>query len=470
VFLNNTVCIDTGCVFGGALSAFRWPEREVVTVPAFHQYYAPVKPLNAGKTPGEAGRSVLYSTDCLGGRRLSTFLGNTVTVSEEAASSALELMSRFAADPRWLIYLPPTMSPAETSSLPDFLEHPREAFDYYKKQGVTEVVCEKKHMGSRAVVIVCKDAETATRRFGVNDKNAGIIYTRTGRKFFGPEQAAVEAFLLASLRGAMSASNFWSDFATDWVCLDCELLPWSAKARGLLVEQYAPAGRAGLDGLGAAIAAVEKANDANLSDLLASLRERETCVSRYIDAYRRYCWETPAASDFRLAPFHVLATEGKAWYNEPHTRHLAVIDQYIADAGGVFLRTDRLVVRLESVEELQSGVDWWLSLTGNGGEGMVVKPLDFIGRDKQGRVLQPALKCRGREYLRIIYGPDYTTAAHLERLKKRSTKRKRRLAADEFSLGLEALRRFVENEPLHRVHECVFAVLALESEKVDPRL
>ena len=119
--------------------------------------------------------------------------------------------------------------------------------------------------------------------------------------------------------------------------------------------------------------------------------------------------------------------------------------------------------------EVDAVVDWWTQLTENGGEGMVVKPLDFIAKGKKG-LLQPAVKCRGREYLRIIYGPDYTSEENLTRLRRRGLGAKRSLALREFALGIEALERFVRREPLRRVHECVFGVLALESEPVDPRL
>jgi protein phosphatase len=115
------------------------------------------------------------------------------------------------------------------------------------------------------------------------------------------------------------------------------------------------------------------------------------------------------------------------------------------------------------------GIDWWTKLTERGGEGMVVKPVSFILRGKRG-LAQPAVKCRGREYLRIIYGPDYTTDGNLSRLRTRGLGQKRSLALGEFALGVEGLERFVRREPLRRVHECVFGVLALESEPVDPRL
>ena len=111
----------------------------------------------------------------------------------------------------------------------------------------------------------------------------------------------------------------------------------------------------------------------------------------------------------------------------------------------------------------------WEELTASGGEGIVIKPLDFVVKGKRGLV-QPAVKCRGREYLRIIYGPEYTLPDNLERLRSRGLSHKRSLAIREFALGVEALERFVHHEPLSKVHECVFGVLALESETVDPRL
>lgn len=135
----------------------------------------------------------------------------------------------------------------------------------------------------------------------------------------------------------------------------------------------------------------------------------------------------------------------------------------------LLLATPYKTVMLEGETSTAEAVAWWEELTATGGEGMVVKPFAFAGKNGRGLV-QPALKCRGREYLRIIYGPEYTAPQHLDRLRSRGLGRKRSLALREFALGLEALQRFVEREPLRRVHECVFGVLALESEPVDPRL
>lgn len=165
--------------------------------------------------------------DVLGKLIIKTRLHHSVTIREENATAALEVMSRFAANPKWLIYLPPTMSPCETSKVPGLLEHPTEAFAYYRHEGVPRVVCEEKHMGSRAVVVVCRDRDVARARFGVTEDEAGIIYTRTGRRFF--DDAKLEAEILSRVRAGVDRAGLWEDLSTDWLCFDCELMPWSAK-------------------------------------------------------------------------------------------------------------------------------------------------------------------------------------------------------------------------------------------------
>lgn len=478
--INGTYCIDTGCVFGGKLTAYRYPERELVSVDALAMYYASVKPLSPVQNTAD---DMLTVGDVQGRLYLSTELMPAITVHENNAAAALEIMSRFAADPHWLIYLPPTMSPCETSPLDGFLEHPLEAFAYYRNRGIQNVVCEKKHMGSRAVIVLCHTDEAAQKRFGVNDGSKGIVYTRTGRHFF--DDAAVENEVLSRLDAVLTKSGFWTDYATDWVCLDTELMPWSEKAQALLAKQYAPVGRAGRDGLAAAVAALEatckrpnrpfevdsvtSGKNVEPLELLERFKEKQRSIDGYIDAYREYCWKVESVDDLRIAPFHLLACEGKVFSNEKHVWHMEEIRKYCTGVDPLFMATEYICVDTTDETSVNAGVDWWLKLTGSGGEGMVVKPETFIAR-RQTEVLQPAVKCRGPEYLRIIYGPEYLMPEHLTRLKKRSLSRKRSLAIREFALGMESLTRFVNKEPLYRVHECVFGVLAFESEPVDPRL
>jgi len=471
-WLNGTICLDTGCVFGGKLTALRYPERELASVPAAKTYFEPVKPLNptAESRAAQAEADDMLDLDDVRGKRIiATRLFRTVTVNEPNAAAALEAMSRFAMNPKWLVYLPPTMSPSETSAEAGLLEHPAEAFAYFRSCDVETVVCEEKHMGSRAVIAVCRDAAVACARFGTDGDETGAVYSRTGRAFF-PGAETTEA-ILARVRGAMDASGFWESLETDWAILDAEIMPWSAKAQSLLRGQYAPVGAAAGLALGAATHAyaAAAARGVDIGPLLEDARAREARASRYAEAYRRYCWPVTSLDDYRIAPFHLLATEGAVHMDKDNRWHMETLARLAATGDPVMMATPYRVVPLADAEAVAAATAWWTDLTASGGEGMVVKPLDFVCRGPKGLV-QPALKCRGKEYLRIIYGPDYDAPEHLTRLRRRGTGRKRGLAGREFALGHEALHRFVERAPLRQVHECVFGVLALESEPVDPRL
>jgi protein phosphatase len=477
-WLNHTINIDTGCVFGGKLTALRYPERELVSISAARMYCEPARPLlteaASSLTAQQVYDDVLDVEDVLGKRIVHTRLQSSVTIREENAIAALEVMSRFAADPKWLIYLPPTMSPCESSQVDPWLEHPTEAFAYFRSQGVPSVVCEEKHMGSRAVVVICQDEAAARERFGVTSGAAGLIYTRTGRPFFNDD--ALHEELLARLRAALDSTKFWERFQTRWACFDCELMPWSAKAQELLRGQYAAVGAAGTAALPHAATALKQAQARLTGEArdaaaqhLNRVRERETAIRQFVTAYRQYCWPVASIADYKLAPFHLLATEKQLHIDQNHLWHMQALAEICASDPQVLLATNHLVVDLLDSASEAAGIAWWEALTARGGEGMVVKPLDFVVRGKHGLV-QPAVKCRGREYLRIIYGPEYDAPHNLTRLRHRRLAGKRSLALREFALGIEGLERFVRREPLRRVHECAFGVLALESEPVDPRL
>jgi protein phosphatase len=377
-------------------------------------------------------------------------------------------MGRFAVNPKWLVYLPPAVSPSETSRAPGLLEHPAEAFAYYRHEGIASVICEEKHMGSRAIVVVCRDEATARRRFGVVGEGFGVCYTRTGRRFF--DDPDLEAAVLERVRAAVDGAGLFADLATDWLLLDCELMPWSAKAQELLQEQYAAVGAAGRAGLGEAIGALDRAAARDGASALADrYRTRLRDLGRYTEAYRRYCWTVHDVTDLKLAPFHLLASESAVHVDKPHPWHLQQLDRLVAADAELLQTTSNLAVDTTDRASEEQATSWWEQLTAAGGEGMVVKPLQFAVRGRRG-LAQPALKVRGREYLRIIYGPEYADEANLDRLRERRLGAKRSLAVREFALGVEALERFVRGEPLRRVHECCFGVLALESEPVDPRL
>ncbi|MFF4081489.1 polynucleotide kinase-phosphatase [Streptomyces sp. NPDC001777] len=478
-WVNNTICLDTGAVFGGKMTALRWPERELVDVPAEKVWYEPAKPLATEAPGGREGRP-LDLDDVQGRRIVETRHMGRIAVREENAAAALEVMSRFAVDPRLLGYLPPTMAPTATSHEEGYLEHPAEAFAQYRADGVDRVVCEEKHMGSRAVALVCRDAAAARERFGVGaapedsgaaDGPTGALYTRTGRPFL--DDAALTETILGRLRAAVTAAGLWEEWGTDWVLLDAELMPWSLKAGGLLRSQYAAVGASSgavLPVADAALAAAA-ARGVDVGELAGRQQGRAEDAAAFTEAYRRYCWSTEGLEGVRLAPFQVLAVQGRSLATVPHDEQLAWLDRLVEhDPTGLLQVTRRLVVDTGDETSVRAGVDWWLEMTGRGGEGMVVKPLAALVRDDRGRLVQPGIKVRGREYLRIIYGPEYTRPENLERLRGRFLGHKRSLALREYALGLEALDRLAEGEPLWRVHEAVFAVLALESEPVDPRL
>ena len=515
-WLNNTIDIDTGCVFGGSLTALRYPEEELVSVPAHTMYCEPVKPLEGAELSSAAVQAVLLPMneeavppvgsgttqptedkaaartgdsnntimslqqqdddvldieDVTGRRIVQTRLKNNILIRQENSIAALEAVSRFAVNPKWLIYLPPTMSPCETSTLDGFLEYPAEAIGYYKNRGVQAVVCEEKHMGSRAVLVICKDEQTAAHRFGITGESFGICYTRTGRNFFN-EPETEQAFL-TKVRDGLTRSGFWEKHHTDWVCLDAELMPWSAKAQSLIQAQYAATGSAALNALSEAEAVLRLTAQRGIEgahEMLHAFAEKKQAAEKFVSAYRAYCWEVTGIDDYKLAPFHILATEGAVHADKTHQWHMEQIAEICHADSTLFKLTPYKIVHLDNEAEIADAVTWWLELTGKGGEGMVVKPNHFTAYGTDGTLLQPAVKCRGKEYLRIIYGPEYCKPENLTRLKKRGLAKKRSLALREFALGIEALERFVRKEPLRRIHESAFGVLAMESEPTDPRL
>jgi protein phosphatase len=340
-------------------------------------------------------------------------------------------------------------------------------------------------MGSRAVVVVCQSQRAATKHFGVENEGIGIIYTRTGRRFFN--HAALEKAFLDRIRRAMDKSNFWDEFHTEWVCLDCELMPWSEKAQDLLKTQYAAVGASATASLSDAVNHLGKtaarsdlekgfvlpgqssAEEFDIRSCLDNFKTRELLISNYIAAYRQYCWPVNSIEDLKMAPFHLLATAGKVHLDQNHEWHMQTLSEICQFDTAVLLRTAYKIIDVTDEESIRVGIKWWEEITAKGGEGMVVKPLQFVAKGKKGLV-QPALKCRGREYLRIIYGAEYSAEKNLKRLRARALGKKRSLALREFALGIESLERFTRKEPLRRIHECVFGVLALESEPVDPRL
>lgn len=463
-WLNNTICIDTGCVYGGDLTALRWPERELVAVPAARAYADLEKPLASRRD--NRGFLDLSIADITGKKRIETSLAGRVTVDARQMEPALEVLSRFTIDPRHLVYLPPTMSPVTSSKHPDYLEHPEEAFSHYLRNGVDKVAVQTKHMGSRAHILVCRDDRIARERFHTEDGHIGQVWSRHGRAFFDDDQRREVLSRVAS-----AARPLFDRLATDWLVLDAEIMPWNTKASTLIRDQYAPTGKAALIGSSLARDALTRfaaRGTADVSELISRFDSHVENAAAFDRVWRGYSWETPSLDDIRIAPFHVLASEGAVHVHTAHTTHMEWIDTMIG-SDPIIAPTDCRVVDLNDIDQTNAVTDRWIADTSAGAEGIVVKPLAFTVRNGRD-VVQPALKVRGRDYLRIIYGVDYTLPENLERLRERAVKAKRARAIREYALGVEALERLVRREPLRRVHECVAAIIALETDPSDPRL
>ena len=240
--------------------------------------------------------------DVSGRRWIETELKGKVVVAEENASAALEVMSRFALSPQWLTYLPPTMSPSETTSAEGWLERPEEAFAHFRERGVAQVVCEEKHMGSRAVIALCRDASVAHERFGVAGEETGAIWTRTGRSFFN--DPTMTEGLLDRLRVRVAEAGMWDELATDWLLLDAEIMPWSAKAGSLIESQYAPVATSSAEGFRAARDALARAGARNVDVgmIAARFEDRASRADRYATAWAPYVWPVSDIDDLKSRP------------------------------------------------------------------------------------------------------------------------------------------------------------------------
>ena len=457
---NRTINIDQGVVFGGQLTAFRYPEECFVAVDALDNYVG-----NEGNPLVEAKNKRFAppkAAHYMNGFTVHTEKGEAITIPKEKALAAMDTFSHYTLPPEQVLYIPPTMSPTpQTSALADYLEHPIEAFNYYKKNGVTQMIAEKKHMGSRAVIFIAKD-ENVTKQL-LNLEALGVITTRTGRAFFEPE---LQLEVLSAIHKELLAKNYFEKHQTDYVLMDAEILPWNLKAQNLINTQYANVSEQALMDRQHLLNKLQATANIDVTDWVSEYTDKLKNAARFDAVYKNYCWPTKDVKGIQIAPFHILAHSGTTHFDKPHTWHMEM-NALLAENSSLFLATEYRLIESEQQEE--EVINWWKEMTEHGHEGIVIKPLNFI-ENRKGKLLQPAIKVRGREYLRIIYGMDYTNEAQLQQLKKRNPSRKMRNALQEFLLGVEGVERFVQLESSTRVHECVLATLALESETIDPRL
>lgn len=463
LIINNTVNIDQGAVFGGNLTAYSFPERKFISVKAKKDYSG------MDDNPLKVWREKRFNppniTRFIEGYQVLTTDYGEVEIFSELAKPAVDAVSHFTVPIEELVYIPPTMSPApKTSELDDYLEHPIEAFQYYKSNGINKLIVEKKHMGSRAVLLLFKDKHIAKNY--IDQEKLGTIYTRTGRAFFTKD---IESEILNKLNHDLNSYGYFDKYNTDFVLLDAEILPWNLKAKELINSQYSHVAEVAMMDRRKLKENLEKAyrNGKDVDTWIAENEIKLHNAKIFNEVFQFYCWDTEGISGIQIAPFHILAHSTDTFFNMTHEWHMQMNREF-ANISDLFIATEYRVVTDEKSE--QEAIKWWEDITQTGHEGFVVKPEKFIDRDEKGRLLQPAIKVRGRKYLHIIYGMDYLLPENLDRLKMRNVGKKQRNALKEFALGLEGIRRFVSKESIDRVHECVLGTLALEEEPIDPRL
>ncbi|KWX80129.1 polynucleotide kinase-phosphatase [Paenibacillus jilunlii] len=460
--VKNTVNIDQGAVFGGSLTAYRYPEQKFVSVKAYQDYARdPDSPL----IRWERGRfSPPNLRKLVEGYSVMTDAYGEISVRGEFVKAAIDTVSHFTIPMEELVYIPPTMSPAPAVSADEaYLEHPREAIAYYRSQGVKTMVAEKKHMGSRAVLLLFRDEAAAVPYVG--RPTLGTVYTRTGRAFFGKD---TETEVLSRLSSDLHQAGYWARYDTDLLLLDAEIIPWNLKARELIATQYAHVAEAAAMDREQLLGKLREAENAG-RDVSGWVQEMEGKLKNarvFREAFQQYCWDTSGLDGVRIAPFHTLAHSGRTFFDQSHLWHMEH-GRELAGVSPLFMETEFRTVTSEADEA--DVIRWWEELTEDGHEGIVIKPETFIVRSGKG-LIQPAIKVRGRKYLHIIYGMDYLQPDNLARLKLRKTGKKERHALMECALSVESVERFIRKEPLERMHECVLAALSLESDPVDPRL
>ncbi|WP_141431101.1 polynucleotide kinase-phosphatase [Bacillus sp. 03113] len=463
LIINNTINIDQGVVFGGRLTAFRYPEKEFLFVKAKRDYSGvqdnPLKEWEEKRfNPPNIARFI-------NGYSVLTEQYGEIKVQEGVVKSVIDSVSHLTVPIEELIYIPPTMSPTpEPSKLDNYLEHPQEAFEYYRSNGIQTMVVEKKHMGSRGILLLFKDSDAAIEYIG--RPTLGTIYTRTGRPFFSKE---IEEELTRKLNEDLHRYSYFEKYQTDFILLDAEILPWNLKAKELISTQYAHVAEIAMMDRTKLKEKLEKALNHNkgVSEWLDEITSKLQNVHVFREVFQKYCWNTEGIKGIQIAPFHLLAHSGKTFFDQSHLWHMERNREFSL-LSNLFIETEFMVVSDETT--MQEAISWWTSITEDGHEGFVVKPETFISRNEKGKLLQPAIKVRGRKYLHIIYGIDYLLPENLKRLKERNVGKKQRHALMEFALGMEGVERYVNKDSIERIHECVLATLALEADPVDPRL
>ena len=398
---------------------------------------------------------------------ISTRLVSQIRLAESQQDFALRAFSKVNIDRRWLIYLPSAISSRQACKKTGELERPEDALGYFRDERIDKAIVEEKHMGSRGIVVVCRSHKAALERFGVSGETPGCVYTRNGRRFFKDEDT--EAVFLERTERVLSRAKFWERNSTDWVCFDGEILPWAVKASESSEESdLVQAGSLVLSETEKALG--ETSNSASKLYWQGVLSRERAALERYDLMFKKYRTESADLAALKFAPFHLLAVEGQTFFHRSHLWHMQTLSRLARSGDGFVIPTKYEVVTTNQPKTWSKVLNWWERLSADFSEGFVVKPLPFVPRGRRG-LAQPALKCRSREHLRLVYGPNYDSAESRESLISRDSllhrRNKHRRILRQFALSMEAVTRFVQRSPLDAVHECVLGVLAQEVAPMD---
>lgn len=459
-WLNNTICIDTGCVFGGALTALRYPEREIISIPAAKRYFEPKKPLvarvsQAGPMSQRRPEPALSLDTLREGGVIDTRFRYDVAIPEEAhILAAIELSSTLGVDPRWIVYIPPMTSPVDPCAHPGTLEHPEQALAYYRKKAVSEIVCQEKREGLRIVVAVCRDVHAAQTYFGATDGRSGIAYSRTGRSIFADR--TVEDSWIERCRSTCEKAQIFAHHGP-FLVFEASLSIPTIRVRPSMDEP----------GFVVAFEALARtsARGVDVEMITQRLQHRRDRLSQHLQSLRSRT--TPNVTEFKIAPERVLATDETSWFVRHHSEHAALFARLEHADPDLFVPVRTLDVRLDEPQSDQRVIEAWDQWLSQGADGMLVKPSVFQRSARPGFTL-PELVCRGVEALRNVHGPEYDAESNLEQLRRRSLSALRVRSLSQFVLGMEAVERFVEREPSSRIQTCVIVALALECQPLGP--
>ncbi len=464
---NNTVNIDTGCVFGGELTALRYPERTTVAVAARQIWSEPMRPMHWTKdkkssewadhsidTNWTSPKMLVSTSD---GYNLNLDDGSYWTLATQMAVGSVHL--------RWLIYAPPSMSPPTTSSLPGLLEHPAQALDYYRKKGLSLLAARPLVGGTKVVIVLCRDAAAAGRRFGLKGQGIGCVYTRSARPYFADK--ATEQQFLQSMADRLEAADLWSHLHSDWLCLEAVAAPLSAKAPAFIPELYAEVSSAANHGLQLASARLAAAQQRGLP--VAASLQRVATGQRMIQEFQSTYRQSAASATVTWHPLQTVALEGQMLIDKSQLVQQQVLLQICGALGEPFVPPVMREVDLDSENSMRELTAWWEEMNAQRQPGILVYPME-MPLDKQSEMMQAAIQVRCKEHLRLLFGPAYDSPESLELLRARNLRLKRETAVREFSLAKEATKRFVAGQEFGAVFSCIFTVLGLELRMIDARL